>query len=218
MLLKLLSLALSLAATHLTPSADAAPELLSVDPTQSWVGLITRKSGIFGFMGHEHAVRVPSWVVALRWDAKDPSRSHLEVFFQTAKLEIDPPDFREVLGLGAGPSAEDRVKIEGEMKGPHVLDVTHFPTLKLSTTQVTEQGLKAVLTLKDQEKPVSGTFKVTPGKNESLLFEGEIRFKLSDFGIRQPGAALGAVGVADEVEARAHLVTRPRTAVAARAQ
>lgn len=193
---------------------------LDLDLGRSHVVAVTGKSGIFGFLGHEHAILATRWRARFGLDRLNPSRSTAEVTVPVASLEIDSVEGRRAAGLtSSSPDVKDLPKIQATMLGPEVLDSAKHPTLSFKATAIDgkEKGkleLKGDLTLHGVTREVSFPVTMEPGPDETLKLAGTLTTRLKDHGIDPPSTA--GVGVKNEIEIRFLFQTRPKTAVARR--
>jgi polyisoprenoid-binding protein YceI len=175
----------------------AAPRTFAVDPTTSSLFIHVGKTGIGSFAGHEHEVVAlfPRGEVAADFD--DLSRSSLDVVVDASALTV----------LAKGEPEGDAPKVEQVMKGPEVLDVTRFPTIRFRSRRVTGKDLSpgsyevtvaGDLSLHGETRPVAVPLHVTLA-GEALTGTGKFVVKQTDFGIEPVSAAGGLVKVEDEV-------------------
>lgn len=193
--------------TPAAPSSDAGTN--PADNTQAsgaYFLAIARKSGVFSFAAHDHAVlaRESTLNASVR---DDLARSSVVITIPVASLVIDSTQARQLAGLGAGPSPSDVPKIQATMLGPEVLDSSHYPAIQFSSTSVEVRGdgilrLVGNLSLHGQQRTVDFPVRYQKDKTGGLTVEGSFKIRQTDFGIRPQTIALGGVKVKDEVEIR----------------
>ena len=90
-----------------------------------------------------------------------------------------------------------------------LLEAQKYPTLRYRSTAVqqTSDGytITGDLTIKDETRPV--TVKVARKMNGRAMWTGEAIIRLTDFNLKPPTAALGAVGTEDAMQFLFHLAT-----------
>jgi polyisoprenoid-binding protein YceI len=172
-----------------------------IDVEKSRVYVTVGKKGL----GHEHGVegKIKSGAIDLG-AAKDPGA----IEFDMASFVADTNEARKSVELKGTIGESTRDKVTQTMLGPEVLDVEEFPTavFKIKAREMRKgkkEGetvvLKGDFTLRDQTQPLSITAKLE--KTESRFhLSGSFTILQSDFGITPYKAALGAVGVTDELK------------------
>ena len=87
-----------------------------------------------------------------------------------------------------------------------MLEAQKYPTVSYRSTVVETAGdgytIRGDLTIKDQVKPV--TIRVTVPKQGTAQWTGSADFRLTDFNLKPPTAALGAIGTEDTVRLSFH--------------
>src|SRR6266404_7136300 len=112
--------------------AAAAGRTFSIDPRTSVVRIHVGKTGLGSFAGgHEHEVIARSVQGEVAADFEDLSRSSLDVSFDARSLAVLPQ----------GEPEGDAQKVEEAMKGPQVLDVAKFPSVRFRSRLVTGKQL-----------------------------------------------------------------------------
>jgi polyisoprenoid-binding protein YceI len=202
------------AAARLAPvvhaQRTAAPEKRSEKPALKPGDIDVEKSRIYVLvgkkgLGHEHGVegKIKSGAIDLG-AAKDPGA----IEFDMVSFAADTDEARKSVELKGTIGESTRDKVTRTMLGPEVLDVEEFPTatFKIKTQEMRKgkkEGdsvvLKGDFTLHGQTQPLSITAKLERTKSRSHL-SGSFTILQSDFGITPYKAALGAVGVTDELK------------------
>jgi polyisoprenoid-binding protein YceI len=192
----------------------AAPRTFAVDPTTSSLFIHVGKTGLGSFAGHEHEVVAlfPKGEVAA--DLQDLSRSSLEVVVDGRALTV----------VARGEPEGDAPQVEQKMKGPDVLDVERFPTIRFRSRQIGGKPVSPdsyeVLVLGDVSlhgvtRPVSVPLKVNV-HGDALTATGNFVVKQTDFGIEPVSAGGGLVKVEDEVKITLRINAQAPSAGAAR--
>ena len=91
------------------------------------------------------------------------------------------------------------------------LKVVQHPEIRFQSTAVTagaagQYEVRGDLTLRGVTKPVTVQVS-TRRKGNVLTVDGHSKFKMTDFGIKPPSAALGAVGTKPEIQVTFQMVT-----------
>jgi polyisoprenoid-binding protein YceI len=85
-----------------------------------------------------------------------------------------------------------------------MLATVKFPRISFRSTNVTRLDgshflVEGTLTIRDVAKSVSISATVAKSSKDTLSIEGKADLRLTDFGLKPPKAALGAVGTKDEM-------------------
>lgn len=158
-------------------------------------------------LGHEHAIagEIKSGVIDLTSE-KDPG----EIEFDMASFTADSDEARKYVELKGSITESTREKVTATMQGEDVLDVEQFPTAKFrikSAVARAESGkdpwydLEGEFTLHGKTRPLAIRH-VRPDAKEGKINRLRCEFTIlqSDFGITPYKAALGTVGVTDELK------------------
>lgn len=181
-------------------AAEAQPETLTVLTEQSFTIVDVHKSGVLSPALHDHHFLGDRWAGSVVFDAEHPETVRGSIVIDTASLRDQQPEL----------SPEDEQKVNTEMRGPDVLDAARYPTVTLSfdRMEVLQRGegtvrghLLGSLTLHGQTHPIRVPIAAS-FRAHRLHAIGSTAFNLSEFGIKRPSKALGAIGVADHVEVR----------------
>lgn len=197
------------------PPAGAAA--YQVQPEGSRVLAVTRRAGVLGFLGHDHAIEgaALSGTVTYVPEAAPGERVGGEVIIDAAALEIDSPAALRAAGLGKGPSGDDLAEIRRTFYGPEGLHTGRFPVIRLVLKGVPGQTgappgaapadpaaisrVTGELTIRDRTRPI--TIPVSVGRSGGrLLVRGRTEVRQTDFGIEPASVAGGLVKVRDRVE------------------
>jgi len=168
-----------LAATALTIWGQA------IVPGNAKVEGIVEKTGLMS--GKKHLL---AWE---KFDGKfNVTPPRVELAVETASLKV----LDDWIGDG---KKED---VRKEALGKNVLDAANYPQIRFASTRATGDTASAFqitgnLTVRGITRPATLSVKRT-----AAGYEGETRFLMSDFGIKPPKAALGAVGTKDEMTIR----------------
>jgi len=179
------------------PAALAAPRTFTIDGNASTATAHVGKTGIGSFAGHEHTVVARTIQGEVVVDLEDLSRSSVDLIVNARSLGVSEE----------GEPAGDAPKVQQAMRGPSVLDVARYGTIRFRSVEVTgkriapssyDLTLLAELTLHG----VTKVFKVPVRlevQGEALSASGKMVMKQTDFGIEPTSAAGGLVRVEDEV-------------------
>lgn len=214
----LLTLAVSSFARADAQQPDVAPhEALvrySVDPQHSTIHAITRRSGIFSFLGHDHAILARAWDARMCADARNPRQGHARIEVSTAALEIDTDSARALAGLGRGLSAEQRRKLQAKLLDEDNLDAANHPRIVLDVTSSVDGpeadvAFNGQLTIRGVTRDVVVAVNVADGAGHAR-FRGALNVAQSSFGIR-PESIAGVIRVTDVVAIHFDLRVAPTT-------
>lgn len=162
--------------------------------------------GKTGF-GHEHAIEGKLSSGSMRLDASDKA-GKLE--FDLRSFQADTQQARNYIGLAGATDAGTIRKVQANMLGPEVLDTARFPTATFDIKSARKHQSKQP-PAKGQEYLVEGEFTlhgvkrplkfVAVGESQDgwIHLRGSFGIRQTDFGIRPFTAALGAVGITNEL-------------------
>jgi len=156
-------------------------------------------------LGHDHGVegKIKSGSIDL-----EATKNLGAIEFDMTSFLADTDEAREYLDLEGTIAESTRDKVTETMLGASVLDAEQFPTatFKIKSREIKkdkESGevilLKGDFTLHGTTRPVAIQVQVKAADGKRNL-RGEFTILQSDFGISPYKAALGAVGVADELK------------------
>lgn len=155
--------------------------------------------------GHAHAIegKIKSGSINVNGD-----KAVGEIVFDMASFTADTDEARKQVELKGTIAESTREQVTETMNGPDVLDVEQFPTAVFKIKSGTLRGegkaatvynLEGDLTLRGKTHPL--TIEAEQSQKEGRLrFRGDFTILQSDFGITPYKAALGTVGVADELK------------------
>jgi hypothetical protein len=172
-----------------------------LDRDRSAIYVVTKRSGLLSFLGHDHAILAHEWEGSICATGDAVPRGHGRIVVQTAFLEIDPDSARALAGLGRGPSADQRRKLQQTMLDEAHLAAASAPTITIDVEQIVLAGedptARARLTIRNRMRDV--TFPMATSRSgDTIRIAGVLRVAQSDFGIR-PESVAGVVRVADTV-------------------
>lgn len=159
-------------------------------------------------LGHEHAVegRLVSGTIHL--GAKDHAG---KLVFDMKSFDADTPLARQYLGLSGDTPETTRKQVNDNMQGAKVLDTIQYPTAEFQIDSAgvspnpAKEGhqpyvLQGVFTLHGVSKPVRMNAEVDEQKNGFLHLTCRFSVRQSEYGMKPYTAALGAVGVSDQID------------------
>jgi polyisoprenoid-binding protein YceI len=147
-------------------------------------GLLSGKSHLFTFSQYEGAVR---------FDRERPQTSTVTFFLQAGTI----------LCRDTWLGAKDLRKVQ-EYAVKDMLAANKYPQVSFRSSGVKKidpdhYNVEGILTIRDVSKPVSVVASLTVGAGEHISIEGTARVHLTDFGLKPPTAALGAIGTKNEM-------------------
>lgn len=192
-------------------------QVLQVDPAQTTVTVIVRRTGPLAKLGHDHVITSADESGTV-WLGHTPADSSLQLVLPVARFDVDLPAARAVAGPEfAAPVPDDaRTGTRHNMLRAAVLDGERFPTITLRSAAVSgawpQPVVRLAITLKgverEQEVPV-----IVERAANSVVARGELRLNQSDFGIVPFSVAGGAIAVADTLEVRFEIVAAAAGAI-----
>lgn len=180
------------------PAAKISP----VDVKTSRVYILVDKTGF----GHQHGVvgRLRSGKLTLGAAAKAG-----QIVFDMPSFEADTADGRKYVGLEGDTDADTRQKVNANMLGEKVLNVKEFPTATFDVDSALDTGkrlpsghplyeLRGRFTLHGTTRPLVLKAEAVAGAR-SIHLRGKFTVLQTQYGMKPYTAALGAVGVADQL-------------------
>jgi len=199
----------------LSSGPSSGPRRYIVDGARSAIWVVTHRSGLLSFLGHEHAIVPAEWSAELCLD--DPVRpgARGSIVIRTASLVIDSDSARDLAGLGHGPGEEDVREIQRKLLDTEHLDAEGFPEIRLdllSVQQATDDGViaRVRLALRGVTREFELPVRVETLDDRAVRLTGELQIRQRDFGI-EPESVAHVVNVSDEVDLRFRLVAVPTT-------
>ena len=172
-----------------------------IDLKRSLVYVHVDKTGL----GHEHGIEGKIKSGAIQLGARSNAGS---IEFDMTSFTADTDRARKYVGLEGSTAASTRDKVTKNMLGDGVLDVAEYPTATFAVDSAlhkkTKQGkavveLKGNFTLHGTTHPLT-LFAEPSQKDGQWNLRGDFTVKQTDFGITPYSAALGTVGVADQLK------------------
>lgn len=189
------------------------PRAFVLDAKKTQLVIQVFKDGAAAAFAHDHTVHATELSGEVVADPAHPEKSRVSVTVQTKSLVNDDPQVRRQFGLDPAVPEKDRRAVEESMKGRDQLDVGRYPTISFVSTAVEKAGdniqLTGDFTLHGVTRPIKLPIQVTLD-GDSLVGEGKVRLKQSDWGITPYSAFLGAVKNKDEIVLNVHLVGRAK--------
>jgi polyisoprenoid-binding protein YceI len=156
-------------------------------------------------LGHEHGVEGKIKSGAIQLGARSNAGS---IEFDMTSFTADTDRARKYVGLEGSTSASTRQQVNKNMLGSDVLNVAKYPTalfaIESALHRKTKQGkpvveLKGEFTLHGTTRPL--TLYAEPSQRDGQWnLRGDFAIRQTEFGITPYSAALGTVGVADQLK------------------
>ena len=193
-------------------AAQRTPVALHADAAASRIYVVTHRTGLLKFLGHEHAILAQKWSADLCWDEGTHAATRAAFVIDARSLDIDADSARALAGIGKGPSPQQRAQIYAQLHDEKNLATTRFPELRFESTAVTGGGAGRLriggrLTIRGVTKEVELPVSVEQRADE-LWFTGSLSFRQSQFGI-SPESIAGVVKVSDLVDLHIRLASKP---------
>jgi polyisoprenoid-binding protein YceI len=189
-----LAIATALMVTAMTAQADT----FTVDPAATRVTIRVGKAGLFAVVGHTHEVVAPAVAGTISVNQTDIGRSGVMLEFDATALKM----------TGTGEPVDDLPEVQRVMMSERVLDVRQYPKITFQSRRVqvgrrvgdrVTLQLDGDLTLHGVTRPVTVPVDLHLSA-DSLVAEGTVTVRQTDFGIRPVTAGAGTVKVKDQVE------------------
>ena len=182
---------------------------------------VTHRAGLFGFLGHEHAITAESWSATLCWLEDEPARSFVDVTVPTASLRIDTERGKDLAGLESSPDPSTIQDLQREMLSDRFLHAERFPELRFRSTGVSAPGDDAAddvdlevageLSIHGRTREISFPVRIERASTGAFTFSVHVAFRQTDFGI-MPENTVGVVAVADEMDLYLEIVAQRSSA------
>ena len=172
-----------------------------IDLKRSAIYVYVDKTGL----GHEHGIEGKIKSGAVQLGSKSNAGS---IEFDMHSFRADTDRARKYVGLDGSTSESTRQQVHKNMLGADVLDVAKYPAATFAIASAlrkkTKQGkpmveLKGEFTLHGKTRPLTLYAEPTQKAGQWNL-RGDFSIKQTDFGITPYRAALGTVGVADQLK------------------
>lgn len=193
------------------PPPPTGPRSYVLDAKNTTVVIQVFKDGAAAAFAHDHTVHATEIAGELVVDPADLTTAKLGIVVQTKTLVNDDAQVRRQFGLDPTVPDKDKKAVLESMLGADQLDVGRHPTVAFKSTAVDKSGDKLTLvgdlTLHGQTRPVKMPISVhVQDDGKTVIGDGKVRFKQSDWGMKPYSAFLGAVKNKDELVLNVHLV------------
>jgi polyisoprenoid-binding protein YceI len=191
----------------LSPAQEATTTKASVSPGDVNLGVsrvytFVEKTGL----GHQHAIEGKLASGSLMLGAQTASG---RLVFDMKSFDADTASARRYVGLQGTTDKSTRSKVNANMRGSDVLDVTRYPTATFDiesakpTGKNSKRGLPTYrlvgnFTLHNVTKPIRVVAEVEQARGW-LHVRGSFSIKQTSYGITPFSKAFGAIGVADDL-------------------
>jgi hypothetical protein len=210
------TLTVLLIAVFTGPRRSTGSDLVTyvVDPVESRLYVVTHKSGLLAFLGHEHAVIPLEWTSALCLADPVPAGAHGALVMSARSLVIDSDSARSVAGLGGGPGRDDVLVIQRRLLDGDHLAAEQYPEIRLETVAAEPEArggllVRGTLTIRGVSRSIELPVRVERSDSVGTLrLSGSLRVRQRDFGI-EPESIARVVKVANEVDLHFSLAARP---------
>lgn len=190
---------------------DSVPTLHRIDTAASELFVVTHKSGLLSFLGHEHAIIPLDWSGEVCTSTPPRAGAHGSIEIRTASLVIDSDSARSLAGLGGGPGEDDVQDIQKTLLDADHLGADRHPAIHVETTLLNpgeggETRARTRVTLRDTIQSYAHPVTVEGRNDGGLRVTGSLTLRQREFGI-DPASIAGVVKVKDEVDLHFSLVT-----------
>jgi polyisoprenoid-binding protein YceI len=205
----LVAIVLTVWPTAITAHAQALATRHDMDRNQSAVYVVTKRSGLLSFLGHDHSILAHEWHGSICASDAPVPQGHGSIIVHASSLEIDSDSARMLAGLGRGPNVGQRRTLQQTLFDERHLAAESFPTLVLDVEEIVTVGASSTaygrLAIRDRTHDVEFPIELARS-GDSLRIMGVLHVNQSDFGIR-PESIAGLVRVADRVAIHFNLLT-----------
>ncbi len=181
--------------------AQAADEFEIAPAEGNQFRLTVTKTGLFS--KKKHLFDFGTYQGLIRYDPNDLTRSSVQIEVASKSFTLSDEWVSE----------KDRRKIT-DFTHKEMLDTGRYPAIRFVSVKAETAGeqirVTGDLTLRTITRPVVVSVRLRGPAADGMVFEGQARFRMTEFGLKPPTAALGAIGTKDEVELSFTLKTRAR--------
>lgn len=180
----------------------AEPVAYEIRPdNRALLELTVEKTGFLS--GKRHLFTFSRFQGSLLLDGEAPEKSAITLAIEAGSI------FCHDTWLGA----KDLRKVQ-EYAVKDMLAVDRYPRITFRSTAIrkldgTRYEAQGVLTIRDVSRPATVAVALNTGSDAAPLVEGSSRVRLTDFGLKPPTAALGAIGTKNEMSFRFVLAGMP---------
>lgn len=192
------------------PASDAevpaGARILEIDPDRSVVTMLVRRSGPLARLGHNHVI-TSAHESGRAWLGPELHESGFEIRLPVSAFVVDDPAARLVAGaeFPGELTVEAREGTYRNMLRAEVLDGEDHPEVVVQASRVSgtwqQPVVVARITLRGTTREIEVPVELQID-SQSMLAQGTLRIRQSDFGITPFSVGGGAIQVADEVEVR----------------
>jgi hypothetical protein len=187
---------------------------LEIDPDRSVVTMLVRRSGPLARLGHNHVI-TSAQESGRAWFGPELRESGFEIRLPVSAFVVDDPAAR----LAAGSEFPGELPVEAR-EGTHrnmlraeVLDGAGHPAVVVRASRISgtwqQPVIVARITLRGTTREIEVPVELRLD-SQSMLAQGTLRVRQSDFGITPFSVGGGAIQVADEVDVRFEIVAVAR--------
>ena len=170
--------------------AASTTDGLRLVPNESRMELTVEKTGLLS--GKKHLFTFRDFEGRFDSDQSQPEHSTIALSIATTSIQCEDKWL----------SAADLNKVQ-QYALKDMLAVARFPRILFQSGAIRKTAagyeVRGTLTIREKAKPVTLNVSVRTGSNGSTVLEGTSRFRLTDFGLKPPSAALGTIGTKDEI-------------------
>jgi polyisoprenoid-binding protein YceI len=183
------------AALALTVTLLAEPVAIDLrSSASSRMELSVEKTGLLA--GKKHLFTFGSYAGRLQFDREAPTSSTVEFDIESSSI----------LCQDSWLSAKDLRKVQ-QYAVTEMLAAASHPLIQFRSTGVRKldpdrYAVDGILTLRNLSRQALVTVAVDQGSGAQLSFEGTVKIRLTDFGLKPPTAAFGTIGTKDEIVLR----------------
>jgi hypothetical protein len=184
-----------------------------IDTSLSDLFVVTHKSGLLSFLGHEHAIVPLDWSGEVCTSIPPRAGAHGSIEIRTASLVIDSDSARSLAGLEDGPGEEDVRDIQETLLDADHLGADEHPGIHVETTLLNPGGdgevrVRTQVTLRATTRSYEHPGTVEGRNDGGIRVTGSLTLSQREFGI-EPTSIAGVVKVKDEVDLHFSLVALP---------
>jgi len=187
-----------------------------VVPEASHIWIVTHRSGLLSFLGHEHAIVPSEWRTRLCLSDPLAAGDEATLVVSTSSLVIDSDSARALAGLSGGPGGDDRREIQRKMLDSGHLDADRFPEARLEARVDSVDGRKLLLscslTLHGVRREVRFPVLSEGEGGGRLHLSGTLRIRQRAYEMK-PESIKGVVKVSDEVDLHFSIAAVPSGAI-----
>lgn len=203
--------ALSFCCLSLSFVFEIEAQTFQIDSAKSEVRLLLYREGVLSDLAHNHVIVGKEIEGSVILNLENPSQSSFQMKVPVDSLIVDAPEHRQQEGsdFQSVLSQEDREEIRETMLAEEILYAEKYAHVHIRSLAVSDAlphlTVTHQITIRDVAKSFTVPVRIEYQAN-TLIVQGKISLKQTDFGIQPVRLFLGAIQVQDTIHIKFHIV------------